>query len=85
MMEKEIIYGNWYQAAKHMKMSEDELADFNRLLYAWVDAHDEYVKCLGKETFNQDAVTVTAKAAAEAKLQLDEFVKGLCNRTEEKA
>ncbi len=63
-------------------MSEDALVNFNRLLYAWVDARDEYVKCLGRATFDQDAVTVTAKAAAEAKLQLDEFVNGLCKRAE---
>jgi hypothetical protein len=63
-------------------MSEDELVNFNRLLYAWVDARDEYVKCLGRTTFDQDAVTVTSKAAAEAKLQLEEFVKGLCKRAE---
>ncbi len=66
-------------------MNEDELVNFNGLLYAWIDALNEYVECVRGTPFDQDAVTVTAKAAAEAKLQLDEYMKGLSKRTEEEA
>lgn len=77
--------GNLYQVVKRTQMSEDELTNFDRLLYAWEDARDEYMKTLGGMTFDQEDVKVKAAASAEAKAQLDEFVTGLYKRTEEEA
>lgn len=77
--------GNKYLAVKRTEMSEDELTNFYSLLYAWEDARDEYMKCLGGTTFDQEDVKVKAAASVEAKRQLEDFVKGLCKRKEVEA
>lgn len=69
--------GNKYQAVKRMEMSENELTEFYRLLYAWEDARDEYMKCLGGTSFDQEDTKVKAATSVEAKRQLEDFVKGL--------
>ena len=69
--------GNKYQAVKRMEMSVDELTEFYRLLYAWEDARDDYMKCLGGTSFDQEDTKVKAEASVEAKRQIEEFVKGL--------
>jgi hypothetical protein len=71
-----------YQAITRTEMSEDDLTEFYRLLYAWEDARDEYMQALGGTTFNQDDVKAKAAASVEAKAQLEDFVKGLCKREE---
>ena len=71
-----------YQAVKRTDMSEDDLTEFYRLLYAWEDARDEYMKTLGGMTFDQEDVKAKAAASVEAKAQLEDFVKGLCKREE---
>ena len=43
--------GNKYQGVKCKEMSEDELTEFYKLLYAWEDARDDYMKCLGGTSF----------------------------------
>lgn len=76
------LMGKKYQAVKRTDMSEDDLTEFYRLLYAWEDARDEYMKTLGGMTFDQDDVKAKAAASVEAKAQLEDFVKGLCKREE---
>ena len=66
------------QSAKPLKeLSDDQTTDFYRLLYAWEDARDEYNNCLGGSDFDQVETKAKADAAAKAKADLVEFVKGL--------
>ena len=69
--------GNKYQGVKCKEMSEDELTEFYKLLYAWEDARDDYMKCLGGTSFDQEDTKVKSVAAVKAKADLIEFVKGM--------
>ncbi len=80
--QKQELMAKKYQVITRTEMSEDDLTDFYRLLYAWEDARDEYMQALGGMTFDQDDVKAKAAASVEAKAQLEEFVKGLCKREE---
>lgn len=74
-----------YQGVKCTEMSDDDLTDFYRLLYAWEDARDEHMKCFGQNDFDQEDEKVKAAAAVKAKEDLVELVKGLCKRKEVEA